>query len=79
MKAFGEYLVVKLLPKQSSTGGIIIPDNVENETLEAEVLSVGGKVNDIKTGDVVIVDRPHNQYKDDIYFVDQIDIFAILD
>ncbi|MBA1437538.1 MAG: co-chaperone GroES [Epsilonproteobacteria bacterium] len=54
-KPLGERLLVKTVEEANTTSsGIIIPDNAKEKPNRAEVVAAGGDVEDVKVGDTVV-------------------------
>lgn len=55
IKPLGERVLLKPLASEEKTaGGLYIPDNAQEKPQEAEVIAVGGKVEEIKVGDTAL-------------------------
>ena len=56
-KPLGERVLVKRTEVENKTAsGIYIPDNAKEKPHTAEVVAIGNKVEDVKVGDIVMLD-----------------------
>ena len=54
-KPLGDRVLVERVEETNTTAsGIIIPDNAKEKPSEGKVLAIGGDVEDVKEGDVVV-------------------------
>ena len=58
MRIIGDKILVKLLKKGITEAGIIIPDNVQDETVKGEVVGIGNGVEEyckeLTQGDIIV-------------------------
>jgi chaperonin GroES len=54
IQAIGDKIIVKLLKREMSQGGILLPVNSADPQGYGKVISVGEKVESVKKGDVIV-------------------------
>lgn len=84
LKPIGERIVVELEQKsEQSIGGIIIPNDSDEDLKIAEVRSVSNEINEIKINDQVVINKNSGmKFNDDgknILIVEVKDVLAIVE
>lgn len=73
LKPLNDKIVIEEVDiEQTTSSGIIVQGNVTGEMKRARVLAIGSKVNDVKEGDVLLVDWHHaskSKFEDKTIFV----------
>lgn len=55
IEAIGDKVIVQVLKRSKSTGGLILPDTAQDPQAYGKVISVGPDVEGIKEGDILVM------------------------
>ena len=85
IKPLGERVLLEVpeVKEEKTQGGLFVPDTAKEKPLEANVIAVGAKVEDIKAGDKVVYAKfagTEVKYEDKKYLIMYVaDVLAVVE
>lgn len=85
IKPLGERVLLEVpeVKEEKTQGGLFVPDTAKEKPLEADVIAVGAKVEDVKAGDKVVYAKfagTEVKYEDKKYLImDVADVLAVIE